>query len=181
MGYLYFLWIGPRSGKNSFTWAEIGFLLKEYWWFWLFGVLLFLPSFYRFYQQYKGNGEIENNPVSERIEPQTEKQMAEGHSEHRKGNFFTKLNLVLTLFVLGVILTTTSVSLNDILFLLIALALLVVAGVMMSLPKDWVYRPFDEKTDRRNMDWHGVKRFLLPYAAALAAGLAVGMFFLKNR
>ncbi len=180
MKYLYFLWMGPRSGKNSFTWAEIGFLLKEYWWFWLFGVLLFLPSFYRFYQLYKGNGAAERMPVSERAEPQTEKQLEEVPSEYRKGNLFTKLNLGLTLFVLGVILTTTRVSINDMLLLLIVLALLVAAGVMMSLPKDWFYRSFDEEADGKQIDWRGVKRFLLPYAAALAAGLVVGMFFVSK-
>lgn len=176
----YFLWMGPRSGKNSFTWAEIGFLLKEYWWFWLLCVLLFLPSFYRYYQWYKGCGEAEGNPVSERIEPQAEKQMAEVRSERSKGHFFTKLNLGLTLFVVGVILTTTRVSINDVMFLLVALALFVVAGVMMSLSKDWVYRPFDEKMDRKNIDWRGVKRFLLPYAAAFAAGMIVGLFFVSK-
>ena len=177
---LYFLWIGPRSGKNSFTWAEIGFLLKEYWWFWLFGVLLFLPSFYRFYQLYKGNGAAEDLPVSERMELQAEKPMEEVPSEYRKGNFFTKLNLGLTLFVVGVILTTTRVSINDVLLLLIVLALLIAAGVMMSLPKEWVYRSFDEEADRKQIDWCGVKRFLLPYATALAAGLVVGIFFVSK-
>lgn len=132
---LYFLWIGPRSGKNSFTWAEIGFLLKEYWWFWLFGVLLFLPSFYRFYQLYKGNGEAEDLPVSERMELQAEKPMEEVPSEYRKGNFFTKLNLGLTLFVVGVILTTTRVSINDVLFLGVVLAIAVVAFLTRNIMK----------------------------------------------
>lgn len=132
---LYFLWIGPRSGKNSFTWAEIGFLLKEYWWFWLFGVLLFLSSFYRFYQLYKGNGEAEDLPVSERMELQAEKPMEEVPSEYRKGNFFTKLNLGLTLFVVGVILTTTRVSINDVLLLGVVLAIAVVAFLTRNIMK----------------------------------------------
>lgn len=132
---LYFLWIGPRRGKNSFTWAEIGFLLKEYWWFWLFGVLLFLPSFYRFYQLYKGNGAAEDLPVSERMELQAEKPMEEVPSEYRKGNFFTKLNLGLTLFVVGVILTTTRVSINDVLLLGVVLAIAVVAFLTRNIMK----------------------------------------------
>ena len=132
---LYFLWIGPRSGKNSFTWAEIGFLLKEYWWFWLFGVLLFLPSFYRFYQLYKGNGAGVDLPVTERMELQAEKPMEEVPSEYRKGNFFTKLNLGLTLFVVGVILTTTRVSINDVLLLGVVLAIAVVAFLTRNIMK----------------------------------------------
>lgn len=168
----YLLWLGGYGTKKSFTWAEIGFLLQEYWWFWLFCILLFLPSVYTFYQRYKM--EMDEPVSAEKREPLPEPEKIEP-VDHRKGHFFRKLNLGVTLFVLGIILSTTHVSKNDIMFLLVVLMLVAAAAVSLHLPKG-----SEEKPDGKIIDWKGVKRFLLPFAAAFGAGIIVGLFFVSK-
>jgi hypothetical protein len=77
----------------------------------------------------------------------------------------------MTLFAVGLV-GAGSGGYKDFLVFLLYAVFVVVMAVLMHLPKGWGQRSDEEKKDWKNaVNWHGVKRFLLPCVLAFAAGV----------
>ena len=95
----------------------------------------------------------------------------EGATPYQGGYFFVKCSLWMTLFAVGLV-GVGSGGYKDFLVFLLYAVFVVVMAVLMHLPKDWGQRSDEEKKAWKNaVNWHGVKRFLLPCVLAFAAGV----------
>ena len=118
-------------GPSELTWAEIGDFLKECWWMVAFFVFVFGLRAYLLRKEQKmemeEQEEQEEQVVSFRIEPQTKLAETEDSSPRPKIDSYTKMKLMLSLLTLVIVFSTTSVSVNDLMFLGVVLVLAVAA------------------------------------------------------
>ncbi|WP_458407333.1 hypothetical protein [Anaerotignum sp.] len=201
----YLLWLGGYGTKNSFTWAEIGVLLKEFWWLVALFFILFVSRAYLLHREYKWQKEEQMELERQRelygdtfasTKPEKEEKPSyeEGKEdicipkqkigekvvfqERNKATPKYEWRFFPILLAWGVLIGMGGSvgGMNNVLLMLFVLVLLCVVIAAKHLPANWVYTSFDEdKTQKKIVNWKGFAKEMIPYGAALLIGILFGL------
>jgi len=196
-----FMLVRLYHGKSSFTWAEIGAMLKECWWIVAFFVFVFGLRAYLLHREYKQ--EMEEQEEQERLrerygEPPAKEEIAErppyedtylntprsarvpdgevpfGAPNYMKPRY--EWRIMVSLLTIGFIVGSGMGfgGAGDVLMLLMLAGLIGIVIVMRHLGPRWMYTSFEEDREKKMIDWKRLGKELLPYGAALVIGLVLG-------
>lgn len=189
---VYFLWIGPHYGKNSFTWAEIGTFLVENWWLVALFFILFLPRAYLLHREHKQMMEEQerySEPAGKEESPPYEdtyldtprsKRVPDGEYLYGDKNYRPpkyEWRIIVSLLSLGFIIGMGGSvgGASDVLMLLMIVVLLGVLVVAKHLGPNWVHTSFAEDKEKKQVDWVRLRKEMLPYVGAFGFGLLLGL------
>jgi len=188
-------------GKSSFTWGEIGAMLKECWWIVAFFVFVFGLRAYLLHKEHKQmlEEEEEQERLRERYgEPSVKEEIAErppyedtylntprsarvpdgevpfGAPNYTRPRY--EWRIMVSLLTIGFI-VGSGMGFNgsgNVLMLLMLLGLIGIVIVMRHLGPNWMYTSFEEDREKKTIDWKRLGKELLPYVAALVIGLVLG-------
>ena len=193
-----FLLIRLHYGKSSFTWAEIGTMLKECWWMVALFFVLFIPRAYLLHREHKLQMEEREEqermrerygePLVKEKKPPYEdtyldtprsQRIPDGETPFGAPDYMRpryEWRMMCSLLTIGFIVGMGSGfdGASNVLMLLMIIALIGVVIVFRHLGPDWMYTAFDKDREKKLIGWKRLGKELLPYGVALAIGLVLG-------